>query len=132
MKVDHVGIAVRSIDAAAAVFGGLLELAPAEREELAGEGVRVAFYDAGNTRIELLEPAGNQGPLARFLASRGEGIHHVAFVVDDIGLAMERAAAAGYRPVDDRPRRGAGGRMIAFLHPRHTMGVLIELVQRAL
>lgn len=129
MKLDHIGIAVRSIEAASRLYGGYLRLAAAEREELPGERVRVAFFDAGGARIELLEPIGGDGPLARFLAARGEGMHHVAFAVTDIGAALKEAVALGYRPVDPQPRKGSGGRLIAFLSPKETLGVLIELIQ---
>lgn len=129
MRIDHIGIAVRSIEAGGRLFGGFFTLTAAQREDLPAEHVRVAFFDAGNTLIELLEPVGDQGPLARFLATRGEGIHHIAFEVADIHLALEDAGRAGLRLIDARPRRGSRGRLIAFLHPRDMQGVLVELVQ---
>ncbi|HET6782181.1 MAG TPA: methylmalonyl-CoA epimerase [bacterium] len=129
MKLDHVGIAVRSIEVSSKLYRGYLKLGEGEREELPGEQVRVAFFDAGGARIELLEPVRADGPVARFLASRGEGMHHVAFAVNDLQAALKDAVTAGYRPVDPQPRRGSGGRLIAFLHPSSTQGVLIELVQ---
>ncbi len=129
MKLDHVGIAVRNIEAAAGLYGTYLGLRGIEREELTGEHVRVAFFDAGGARIELLEPIGGAGALARFLATRGEGMHHLAFAVEDLQAALTQAVAAGYQPVDRQPRRGSGGRLIAFLQPKDTRGVLVELVQ---
>lgn len=129
MKLDHVGIAVRSIEVSSKLYGGYLKLGEGGREALPGEQVRVAFFEAGGVRIELLEPVGADGPLARFLATRGEGMHHVAFAVNDLQTALKDAVAAGHRPVDPQPRRGSGGRLVAFLHPASTHGVLIELVQ---
>lgn len=129
MKLDHVGLAVKSIEASSKLYRGYLKLGDGEREELPGEHVRVAFFDAGASRIELLEPIGIDGPLARFLATRGEGMHHLAFAVGDLRRALEEAVAAGYRPLDPNPRRGSGGRLIAFIHPSTTHGVLIELIQ---
>ncbi len=129
MIVDHIGIAVRSIDEAVKPFTDLFGLALEGRAELSEDRVRIAFVDAGNTHLELLEPVGAGGPIDRFLAVRGEGIHHIAFRVDDIGQALSWAAAAGYRLIDQRPRAGARGRLIAFLHPKTTSGVLIEFVQ---
>jgi len=129
MKLDHVGVAVKSIEASSKLYRDYLKLGDGEREELPGEHVRVAFFDADGARIELLEPIGTDGALARFLATRGEGMHHVAFAVSDLQSALKEAVAAGHRPVDAQPRRGSGGRLIAFLHPSSTHGVLIELIQ---
>jgi len=128
MKVDHVGIAVLSIVDAVKSFAGLLELAVEDAEELAGERVRIMFLNAGNLHLELLEPMG-EGSLTRFLATRGEGVHHVAFLVDDLPQTLARAKAGGFRLIDERPRPGARGRLIAFAHPKAAHGVLIEFVQ---
>lgn len=129
MKVDHVGIAVRSIEPAVRIyiasFGGQI----VHREELAEERVTVAFLDAGGILLELLAPTADGGSLARFLESRGEGLHHLAFEVADIQRALRNAERAGHRPVDRHPRRGSRGRLIAFLHPSTAGGVLIELVE---
>lgn len=128
MVVDHIGIAVRSLDQAIATYGTLLGLSVGEREELDSDGVRIAFLGAGNLTLELLEARGD-GPILRFLTERGEGLHHLAFRVDDIADALARAKAGGYRLVDEVPRRGARGKLVAFLHPKTTHGVLIEYVQ---
>ncbi len=128
MTVDHIGIAVRSLDEAVATYGTLLGLAVGERDELVSDGVRIAFLNAGNLHLELLEALGD-GPISRFLAERGEGVHHVAFRVDDIAHALAKAKSNGYRLVDTVPRRGARGRLVAFLHPKSSHGVLIEFVQ---
>lgn len=129
MRLDHVGIAVHDLEDAlrlyTTVFGGRL----AHREDLAADAVRVAFIEAGGIFLELLAPLDEAGPLARFLQSRGEGLHHLAFEVPDIARALREAQAAGQRPVDAHPRRGTRGRLIAFLHPSGARGVLIELVQ---
>lgn len=129
MKVDHVGIAVRNLDDAVklyiSTFGGRM----IHREELVEDGVTVAFVDQGSVLLELLAPAAEGGPLSRFLETRGQGLHHLAFEVADIQRALRNAERAGHRPVDRRPRRGSRGRLIAFLHPSTAGGVLIELVE---
>ncbi len=128
--MDHVGIAVRSLDAALKVYAGI-GLTPTGTETVPTEGVRVAFLPVGDTHLELLAPLAADGVLAKFLATRGEGMHHVAFAVDDILAAMSRAHSAGLAVVDDAPRPGARGRKVAFLHPKSTGGVLLELVQNS-
>lgn len=129
VRLEHVALIVRRLDAAAQAFRRLLGRVPAGRDVLADEGVRVAFVDIGGARIELMEPLDSGGALGRFLAARGEGIHHLAFVVPDITAALARARAAGLRVVDADPRPGAGGTRVAFLHPSTTHGVLVELVE---
>jgi len=131
VRLDHVGLAVRSVEASAKTFAAFSGARVVHREELPRERVRVAFLDAGGVLLELLEPTAEDGPLARFLAARGEGLHHLAFEVPDLARALAEATSAGQRPVDDRPRLGARGRLIAFLHPEASHGVLVELVQRA-
>lgn len=127
-RIDHIGIAVRSIDEAGRFYRETLGLAVGSREDLPDDGVAVAFAPVGDTRIELLEPLTPDGHIARFLERRGEGIHHIAFAVPDVAQALEDAEAAGYMPIDKVPRPGAHGSRIAFLHPKNTHGVLIELV----
>lgn len=129
-SVDHVGVAVRSIAATSRFYREVLGLGVAEPEALPSAGVTVAFVGEGATRIELLEPLGSEGPIARFLERRGEGIHHIAFAVPDAARALEQARAAGYEPIDTAPRPGAHGTRVAFLHPRGTHGVLVELVEQ--
>ncbi|MDQ7858876.1 MAG: methylmalonyl Co-A mutase-associated GTPase MeaB [Armatimonadota bacterium] len=128
--LDHIGVAVRDLAAAAAVYERALGLAAGAPETLPADRVLVAFVPVGATRIELLEPTDADGPVARFLARRGEGVHHVAVAVPDLEAALAQARKAGCAPIDEVPRQGAHGRRIAFLHPRHTHGVLIELVER--
>lgn len=129
-RIDHIGVAVRSIAAASRLYVDL-GLSVSASEALTDDGVSAAFVTIGNTRIELLEPLGSEGPIARYLAHRGEGIHHIAFAVQDVADALEHARRAGFTLIDDTPRAGAHNSRIAFLHPKDTHGVLIELVEPA-
>ncbi len=129
-RIDHIGIAVRSIAAARRLYETLgLSVGPAE--VLPDDGVTAAFIATGGVRIELLEPLGPEGPIARFLERRGEGIHHIAFAVRDVTEALDAARRAGITPIDAAPRRGAHNSRVAFLHPRDTHGVLVEFVEPA-
>jgi LAO/AO transport system kinase len=128
-RIDHLGVAVRSIEAAGRFYREVLDLNVGPAELLPDDGINAAFVALGDVRIELLEPASPDGPVARFLERRGEGIHHIAVAVPDVAAALETARLAGYTPVDRAPRRGAHGSLVAFLHPRDTHGVLIELVE---
>jgi LAO/AO transport system kinase len=129
--VDHIGVAVRDLAAAARFYERVLGLSATAPESVPDDGVTAAFVPLGSTRIELLEPATADGPVARFIERRGEGIHHIAVAVPDLAGALAHAREAGYAPVDAAPRCGAHGRRIAFLRPRQTHGVLIELVERS-
>ncbi len=128
VKIDHVGVAVRSLDEAVKTFEAL-GFSVAEIEEVAEQKVRVAMLPIGESRIELLEATSEDSAVAKFIASRGEGVHHIAINVDNIEEALKRAKEAGIRLVDERPRVGAGGKKVAFLHPKSTHGVLIEFVE---
>jgi len=128
-KIDHVGIAVRSLDEAIKVWEGL-GLKVEEIEEVPDQKVRTAIIHVGESRIELLEPTAEDSPIAKFIAKRGEGIHHIALGVDDIEGHLEKLKEAGYRLIDEKPRIGAGGAKIAFVHPKAVTGVLLELCQR--
>jgi methylmalonyl-CoA/ethylmalonyl-CoA epimerase len=128
-KIDHVAIAVRSLDSALEVYREAMRLKNCVIEEIPEQKTRVALLDIGESRIELLEPMGNDSPVAGFLAKRGEGMHHICFQVDDLASELERMAASGLRLIDALPRVGAGGNLIAFVHPAGTSGVLIELSQ---
>jgi len=130
IRIDHIGIAVRSLDEAGRFYRDALGLAISDPELLPDDGVAAAFVALGGLRIELLEPATVDGPVARFIERRGEGIHHIALAVPDLVRAMERVREAGYTLVDREPRRGSHGTRIAFVHPRDTQGVLFELVDR--
>jgi methylmalonyl-CoA/ethylmalonyl-CoA epimerase len=126
-RVAHVGIAVRSIDAALAFYRDVLGLTPDAPET--ADGATIVGLTLGDVQIELLEPRDPDGPVARFLAKRGPGIHHVCYRVPNLDRALERCRAAGYQLIDQVPRRGAHGRRIAFLHPQATAGVLLELTE---
>ena len=128
-KIDHVAIAVKSIEAALGVYAGALGLKEWSIEEIPEQETRVALMPVGESRIELLEATGENSPVAGFIARRGEGLHHICFQVDNLAGELERLKAAGVRLVDQYPRAGAGGCLIAFLHPSGTAGVLIELSQ---
>lgn len=126
-KIDHVGIAVNSLEEAVPLWRGVLGEPPAGREEVEGEKVRVAFFGEGAGRVELLEPTAPDSAVARHLERRGEGVHHVCLRVEDLEAAVERAVDGGAELVPPGVREGAGGHRVAFLHPRTTGGVLLEL-----
>lgn len=130
-KIDHVGIAVDSIAAAEPLFRALLDGGPHRRETVEREGVRVSFFGRGVGRVELLEPSEPDTPVGRFLDRAGPGVHHVCLRVRDVEAALGRAEEAGAEPVLPRVREGAQGRRVAFLHPRSTGGVLIELAEES-
>ena len=130
-KLVHVGIAVKSLDGSLPLFSRLFpQRGGIHIEEVADQGVRVAMIRAGECSLELTEATAPESPIARFIAKRGEGVHHLSFAVDDLAAELGRLRAEGFRLVDERPRPGAGGTLIAFLHPSSTNGVLIELSQK--
>lgn len=128
-RIDHIGIAVHDLDEAMAPYVEGLGIQVDHTEEVADQGVRVAMLPVGETNIELLEPTSEESPIARFLASKGPGIHHIALAVDDIDAAIRRMLDAGVRMIDAEPRPGAGGSRVAFAHPKAMGGVLVELVE---
>lgn len=130
MKIHHIGIAVHSLDEAAARFGGLLGLERGERYDLPEWRVSALFLPVGESHLELLEPHGEETTVGKFLARRGEGLHHICFEVDDIESSLREFARQGARLIDDRPRPGAGGHLVAFVHPQSSHGVLVELKQK--
>ena len=129
MKIEHIGIATHKIDDALAFWRDALGLTVVHTEEVAEQGVRVAMLPVGEPRVELLEPTSAASPVAKFLEKRGAGIHHIAVRVDDIRAALGRLKAQGARLIDDAPRVGAGGCLVAFVHPSAAGGVLLELVE---
>ena len=129
MKIHHLGIAVESLRAAVPVFEKLLGRPPESEEVVEDQKVRLAIFKLGESRIELLEATSADSPIARFLAQRGQGIHHVALAVSDLAQALQQLERGGVRLIDRQPRLGAGKERIAFLHPSSTAGVLIELVE---
>lgn len=128
MKIDHIGIAVRNLTEAIKTFEALgFELE--EIEEVKEQKVKVAMLPIGESRIELLEAISDDSAIAKFLASRGEGIHHIAINVENIESALKKAKESGVKLIDEVPRIGAGGKKVAFLHPKSTHGVLMEFVE---
>jgi methylmalonyl-CoA/ethylmalonyl-CoA epimerase len=130
LKLDHIGIAVEHIDEALPFWEGTLGLVLHGTEEVVEQKVRTAFLPVGDTEIELLESTDPEGPIGKFIATKGQGVQHLAFKVADIEAALADLKAAGVRLIDEKPRYGAGGARIAFLHPKATGGVLIELCER--
>ena len=127
--IDHVGIAVEDLDAAVAEYRRLLGVEPIHREHIEDQGVEEVLFAVGSSYIQLLGARGPDTPVGRALATRGPGVHHVAYRVDDIEAALAHLRAEGARLVDDAPRRGSRGTLIAFVHPKAIGGVLVELVQ---
>ena len=127
LKIDHVGVAVKDANAALALFEGLLGLKVQGSETVPEQKVRTVFLPVGETEVELLEATAPDSPIARFLEKRGEGVQHIAFRVENIEEGLAELEAKGVTLIDHKPRTGAGGKKIAFLHPRDTFGVLVEL-----
>jgi len=128
-KIEHIGIAVNNLEAAGSLYEKLLNTAVYKIEEVASEGVKTAFLQSGPNKVELLEATGEDSPIAKFIAKKGEGIHHIAFEVDDIKAEMARLKSEGFVLLSDEPKRGADRKLVCFLHPKRTNGVLIELCQ---
>lgn len=129
-KVDHIGIAVSNLEESIKFYEDVLGMKLHGIEVVEEQKVKVAFLPIGDTEIELLESTDKEGPIAKFIEKKGEGIQHIAYRVDDIEKALEEMKQKGIRLIDEKPRYGAGGAKIAFLHPKSTNGVLIELCQR--
>jgi methylmalonyl-CoA/ethylmalonyl-CoA epimerase len=129
-KLDHIGIAVKDLEASLKFYEGVLGLKSAGMEVVEEQKVRVAFLPIGDTEVELLESTDDDGPIAKFIAKNGEGIQHMAYRVDDIEAAIKDLKEKGIKMIDEKPRYGAGGAQIAFCHPKSTNGVLIEICQR--
>ncbi|MBN2496683.1 MAG: methylmalonyl-CoA epimerase [Deltaproteobacteria bacterium] len=131
MELDHIGIAVSDLDEARRLYGEVLGFEVSEPEELPDRGLRICFVDVGGAQVELLYPTAEDSAVGKFLASRGPGIHHLCYKVDDIRSKLKAIAAAGARLIDSEPRPGAHGTLVAFIHPKSTGGVLTELCQAA-
>ena len=129
MKIDHIGIATNRLEEATAVWQDALGLKLNSTEEIATQGVRVAMFAVGDSHIELLEPLSQDSPVGKFLGKRGPGIHHIAVRVDDIRASLAQLKAKGLRLIDEVPRIGAGGCLVAFIHPSSANGVLLVLVE---
>ncbi len=130
MKVDHIGIAVKNLDETLKFYTDVLGLTLQGTEVVEAQKVRVAFLPVGDTEIELLESTSEDGPIAKFIEKNGEGVQHIAFKVDNLEEAIEEMKAKGMMMIDDSPRYGAGGAKIAFMHPKSTHRVLVELSER--
>jgi methylmalonyl-CoA epimerase len=131
MKIDHLGIAVRSIEDSLRFYAEALGLEVKATEAVEDQGVEVAMLPVGEARIELLEPVSDDSPVGRFIARRGEGLHHICYEVEDLAAKLEHLRSRGVRVLDGYPRRGAEGKLVAFLHPASANGVLVELVEKA-
>lgn len=127
--IEHIGIAVKSIEETKKYYEGILGLKCYAIEEVADQKVRTAFFKVGQTKIELLEPTAEDSTVAKFIENKGEGIHHIAFCVNGIEKCLSEAELAGLRLIDKAPRKGAEGLSIAFLHPKSTFGVLTEMCE---
>lgn len=126
-KIEHIGIAVKSLEAAIPLYEQLLNTPCYKTELVAAENVNTAFFNTGPNKIELLESVNPDGVIAKFIEKKGEGIHHIAFAVADIDAEMKRLAAAGFTLLNETPKQGADNKLVCFLHPKNTNGVLIEL-----
>jgi len=130
-KIEHLGVAVKSLEASNLLFKKLLGTAHYKIEEVASEGVRTSFFQSGPNKIELLEATSKDSPIAKFIEKKGEGVHHVAFAVDDIVAEMERLKKEGFTLLNEVPKKGADNKLVAFVHPKSANGILIELCQEA-
>jgi methylmalonyl-CoA/ethylmalonyl-CoA epimerase len=128
-KIEHIGIAVKSLEESNVLFEKLFGQPPYKEEEVASEGVKTSFFMSGPNKIELLEATNQDSPIAKFLEKKGEGIHHIAFDVEDIVAEILRLKEEGFVVLNEVPKKGADNKLVAFLHPKGTNGVLIELCQ---
>jgi len=130
-RIDHIGVAVEDIDAAIELYRDSFGMELAHRETVESQGVEAVLLDVGDGHVELLAPLGPDTPVGKYMAKNGAGLHHVAYAVDDIDVALEKIAAAGVQLIDSEPRTGIRDSRVAFLHPRSTGGVLTEIVEPA-
>lgn len=128
-KIEHIGIAVKNILEANKIYEALLGVAPYKSEKVASEGVETSFFKCGESKIELLEATNPDSPIAKFIEKRGEGIHHIAFAVENIESEMIRLQKEGFILLNEKPKKGADNKLVAFLHPKSANGVLVELCQ---
>ena len=128
-RIEHLGIAVKDLKASNDLFEKLLGVAPYKEEAVKSEKVITSFFKTGENKIELVASTSEDGPIGKYLAAKGEGIHHVAFEVDDIVAEMKRLRDAGFRLLNDEPKRGADNKLVCFVHPKSANGVLVELCQ---
>lgn len=128
-KIEHIGIAVKDLEKSNALFASLFGISHYKIEDVASEGVKTSFFKSGPNKIELLEATNPTSPIAKFIEKKGEGIHHIAFAVSDIVTEIERLKNEGFIVLNEVPKKGADNKLVAFLHPKTTNGVLIELCQ---
>ncbi|CAA0162175.1 methylmalonyl-CoA epimerase [Tenacibaculum maritimum] len=128
-KIEHIGIAVKSITSSNQLFASLFGKAHYKIEEVLSEGAKTSFFEVGPNKIELLEATNPESPIAKFIEKKGEGIHHIAFAVDDIQAEIKRLQGEGFTILNKKPKKGADNKLVAFLHPKTTNGVLVELCQ---
>lgn len=128
-KIEHIGIAVNDLEKSNKLFTALLGTEAYKQEEVITEGVIVSFFKTGESKIELLQATNDESPIAKFITKKGEGIHHIAFDVPDILTKMAELKSLGFQLLSDEPKKGADNKLICFLHPKHTNGVLVELCQ---
>ncbi len=128
-KIEHIGIAVKDLDTSNELFAALFGTAHYKTEEVASEGVKTSFFKVGFNKIELLEATTAESPIAKFIEKKGEGVHHIAFAVKDIVSEIKRLKSEGFIVLNEKPKKGADNKLVAFLHPKSTNGVLIELCQ---
>jgi len=129
LKVEHIGIAVNDLIVSNQLFAKVLNTLPYKTESVASEAVNTSFFKVGDTKIELVEATGKDSPIAKFISKRGEGVHHLAFEVGDIKSEVKRLKAEGFKVLNEKPKKGADNKLVCFLHPKTTNGVLIELCQ---
>lgn len=129
LKVEHIGIAVKNIKSSNELFSKLFNSAPYKEEAVESEGVTTSFFQMGESKIELLEATNNESAIAKFIERKGEGIHHIAYEVENIEKEMERLSKEGFNLLNEVPKKGADNKLVCFLHPKSTNGVLIELCQ---
>jgi len=128
-KIEHIGIAVKDLEQSNALFAGIFGKAHYKVEAVESEGVKTSFFEAGPNKIELLEGTNEDSPISKFIAKKGEGVHHIAFAVDDILKEVKRLKKEGFVILNEMPKKGADNKLVVFLHPKSTNGVLIELCQ---
>ena len=130
-KIEHIGIAVKDLEKSNKLFASLFGKPHYKTEEVESEGVKTSFFDVGPNKIELLEGTNEDSPISKFIAKKGEGVHHIAFSVDNILAEVERLKKEGFIVLNETPKKGADNKLVVFLHPKSTNGVLIELCQEA-
>ena len=128
-KIEHIGIAVKNISSANKIYEKLLNTKVYKEEEVKNEGVKTSFFKVGESKVELLEGTSEDSPISKFIAKRGEGIHHIAYEVEDIEKEMARLKSEGFELLNDRPKVGADNKLVCFVHPKSANGVLVELCQ---